>query len=161
MIAIRRAVASDAAEIRALASAVQELHAVAMPGLFKSGGSVGESQIVARIRTSGVHAYWVAEQDGAIVGHAYAELVQEAESAWRYAHRFVALHELAVAERARGAGVGSRLLAAVREWASGTGAARLVVNVWGFNDGARRLYAREGFRTLHERLTFELERGST
>ncbi|EPD58904.1 hypothetical protein HMPREF1211_05843 [Streptomyces sp. HGB0020] len=52
---------------------------------------------------------------------------------------------LAVAEQARGAGVGRALLRAVREEARKQGARRLTLRVLGHNAPARKLYETEGF----------------
>ncbi|WP_405917316.1 GNAT family N-acetyltransferase [Streptomyces sp. NBC_00728] len=52
---------------------------------------------------------------------------------------------LAVAEEARGAGVGRALLRAVREEARRQGARRITLRVLGHNTPARRLYESEGF----------------
>ncbi|MEV5439435.1 GNAT family N-acetyltransferase [Streptomyces sp. NPDC052682] len=52
---------------------------------------------------------------------------------------------LAVAEEARGAGVGRVLLRAAREEARRQGARRLTLRVLGHNTPARRLYESEGF----------------
>ncbi|MEU6095387.1 GNAT family N-acetyltransferase [Streptomyces sp. NPDC047079] len=52
---------------------------------------------------------------------------------------------LAVADEARGAGVGRALLRAAREEARRRGARRLTLRVLGHNTPARRLYESEGF----------------
>ena len=162
---IRHAEVSDAEAIHALAAGVQDLHAAALPHLFKAGGGVSVAEIAGRLADApGAGHYWVATTsttdvvEGAVIGHAYARLMDEPESLWRYAHRYVALDELSVAASARGVGVGAGLWAAVRAWAVEAGAARVVVNVWSFNEAARRFYVREGFTPFHERLSVELER---
>ena len=55
------------------------------------------------------------------------------------------LESLAVAEHARGAGVGSLLIGAARERLRAAGAVHWTVSVLDANPGARRLYEREGF----------------
>ena len=156
-IEVRLARVEDAEAIHALAAAVQDLHAAALPELFKGGGGARVAEITARLAASAAQQrYWVAVRGTTIVGHAYARLVEEPESLWRHAHREAILDELAVAAEERSQGIGARLWAAVREWAEAGGAARVVVNVWGFNAEARRFYVREGFAPFHERLAFEL-----
>ena len=161
---IRPAEVSDAEAIHALAADVQDLHAAALPRLFKAGGGASVAEIAGRLADpGGAGRYWVAtaeaQPDGvsAVIGHAYARMVEDPESLWRYAHRYATLDELAVTASARGACVGAGLWAAVRDWAVEMGAARVVVNVWGFNEAARRFYVREGFAPLHERMSFDLE----
>ena len=154
---VRLARVEHAEAIHALAAAVQDLHAAALPELFKAGGGASVADITARLAASDAQArYWVAIRGATVVGHAYARLVEEPESLWRHAYRQAILDELAVAPEERSQGIGARLWAAVREWAEAAGAARVVVNVWGFNAEARRFYVREGFAPFHERLTCEL-----
>lgn len=51
-----------------------------------------------------------------------------------------------VAEEARGHGIGTRLVEAVKSWARSTGAEALHLDVTDGNESARRLYERCGFR---------------
>ncbi len=55
------------------------------------------------------------------------------------------INGLAVADAARGRGVGRALLRAAVEEARGTGARRITLRVLGHNTAARRLYESEGF----------------
>lgn len=59
--------------------------------------------------------------------------------------RELLLHSLAVAERARGMGVGTALLAAVEAYAREHGFEAVVLEVVNTNPGARRLYERNGY----------------
>jgi dTDP-4-amino-4,6-dideoxy-D-galactose acyltransferase len=59
----------------------------------------------------------------------------------------VAIGLLGLAERARGKGLGTRLVAALLAGASGAGAERITVVTQGRNVQAQRLYQRAGFRT--------------
>jgi ribosomal protein S18 acetylase RimI-like enzyme len=59
--------------------------------------------------------------------------------------RFGELESLAVAEHARGAGLGSLLIGAARERMRAAGVSHWVVSVVDANAGAVRLYEREGF----------------
>lgn len=55
------------------------------------------------------------------------------------------LQRIAVVPEHQGNGIGHDLIAASKSWARGTGAVTMVLNVRAENDGARRLYTREGF----------------
>jgi GNAT superfamily N-acetyltransferase len=55
-----------------------------------------------------------------------------------------------VAPRARRTGVGRLLIDSVAEWASGWGARRIVLWVFGANEGAHHFYERIGFRVVSE-----------
>jgi GNAT superfamily N-acetyltransferase len=55
-----------------------------------------------------------------------------------------------VAPPGRGGGVGRALISAVADWARGWGGARIVLWVFGANEGAFRFYERLGFRVLAE-----------
>ncbi|MEV5984030.1 GNAT family N-acetyltransferase [Streptomyces sp. NPDC052051] len=88
-----------------------------------------------------VRDYLVAELDGAVVG--YIVLVVPTSLACNAHVRQI--QGLAVAEEARGAGVGRALLRAAQDEARRLGARRLTLRVLGHNTPARRLYESEGF----------------
>ena len=89
----------------------------------------------------GPRDHLVAELDGQLVG--YIRLGLPTSLACNAHVRQI--QGLAVAEEARGAGVGRALLRAVREEALRQGARRLTLRVLGHNAPARALYEAEGF----------------
>ena len=160
MIHVRLATTEDAPAIVPIALDVQELHVTGRPDIFKPGGCETASEIAARIE-SGDQFYWVAVDDGAIIGYAFARLIDEPENRWKYASRIVMLDQMAVTERSRRLGAGARLWEAVRALAVAKQAERVVLNVWAFNTTARQFYERVGFAPFHERMSVELPKDSS
>ncbi|GGU78519.1 N-acetyltransferase [Streptomyces filipinensis] len=85
--------------------------------------------------------YLVAETDGRLAG--YVRIARPTPLASN-AH-VLQIQGLAVAEEARGQGLGRALIRAAIEEARGRGARRLSLRVLGHNAPARALYASEGF----------------
>ncbi|MFI1162977.1 GNAT family N-acetyltransferase [Streptomyces sp. NPDC020801] len=92
-------------------------------------------------RRSGPREHLVAELGGRLVGYIRLGLATELAS---NAH-VRQIRGLAVAEEARGRGVGRALLRAAVEEARRQGARRVSLRVLGHNTPARELYASEGF----------------
>ncbi|MGW0085867.1 N-acetyltransferase family protein [Streptomyces sp. NPDC003393] len=90
---------------------------------------------------SGPDEILVAEVDGAVAGYIRLGLATPLRS---NAH-VRQIRGLAVAEEARGTGVGRALLRAAAEEARRQGARRLTLRVLGHNTAARKLYESEGF----------------
>ena len=106
------------------------------------------------------YARWLAEGDTALlialrgerpVGYAVTRLGGPAAT-WDLGARVAELETLVVASAERGAGIGSRLVAAARSWARGHGAERMTVGVAHANADALRFYRREGFAPFYELL---------
>lgn len=89
-----------------------------------------------------------------IVGYAYARLEPKDWNALLDAHG--ALHDLLVAEEARGQGVGRKLLERVQSELRARGAARLVLHTATKNLAAQKLFAALGFRKTMIEMTCEL-----
>ena len=101
------------------------------PGLVAEG-------VTGRLPT--VH-YMGAEEDGRVIGHAVASVVDDVAE----------LQRIAVAEQARRGGVGSALVDAVVALAEDAGAERILLEVREDNDAAVRFYAARGFTELARR----------
>lgn len=155
-VVVRRATSQDVADIARLALEVQDLHVAGHPKLFKPGGVEPHAEIAGRVATPG-QFYWVATLADNPVGYAYARLVIEAESLWRYASRLLLLDQMGVDARHRSRGIGEALWGAVRETAAAEAVDRVVLNVWSFNRDARRFYEQLGFMPFQERMAFEIE----
>ncbi|MFC7917162.1 GNAT family N-acetyltransferase [Streptomyces sp. NPDC057386] len=91
--------------------------------------------------TAGPGDHFVAELDGRLVG--YIRLGHPTPLESNRHVRFIG--GLAVAEEARGRGVGRALLRAAVEEARTGGYRRITLRVHGHNTGARKLYESEGF----------------
>ena len=155
-VVVRRATPHDVADIVRLALEVQDVHVAGHPDLFKPGGVEPHAEIATRVTTPG-QFYWVATLADDTVGYAYARLVVEPESLWRYASRLLLLDQMGVDARHRSRGIGEALWGAVRETAAAEAVHRVVLNVWSFNRDARRFYEQLGFTPFQERLAFAIE----
>ena len=152
---VRRATPADTPEILRLALDIQAAHVASRPDLFRPGGVETGVEVDARI-AGDPHRYWVATIGPQVVGYAYARVVDEPESRWRYASRYLLLDQMGVAAQHRSRGIGGRLWNAVHGSAVADGVDRVILNVWSFNPAAHRFYARLGFTSFHERMAFEL-----
>lgn len=154
-IIVRRATPADAAAIARLALEIQDVHVAGHPDLFKPGGGEPHAEIAARVVAPG-QFYWVATLGDDPVGYAYARLLIEPESLWRYASRALLLDQMGVDARYRSRGIGEALWNAVRDVAAEESVDRVIINVWSFNRDARRFYEQLGFTAFHERMAFEI-----
>lgn len=154
-VCVRRATPADAADIARLALEIQDVHVRGCPDLFKPGGGEPRADIAGRVTAPG-QFYWIATLADDPVGYAYARLVLEPESLWRYASRWLLLDQMGVDARHRSRGIGEALWDAVRETAGTEAVDRVILNVWSFNHDARRFYERLGFTSFQERMAFEV-----
>jgi ribosomal protein S18 acetylase RimI-like enzyme len=95
-----------------------------------------------------------AKLDGKIVGYAYARLEPKDWNALLDAHG--ALHDILVAEEARGKGIGRKLLQRIQADLRERGAARIVLHTAIKNRAAQKLFASVGFRQTMIEMTCEL-----
>jgi GNAT superfamily N-acetyltransferase len=76
-------------------------------------------------------------------------------------HDFAMIDTLVVREDSRGRGIGAHLLQAAKDWVLSQNLMFIQTNVWTANEGARRFYSREGFRTFNERIELDLRESRT
>lgn len=96
----------------------------------------------------------LAEAGGKVLG---LVVLYQAYSSWNGAPSLV-IHDLFVAEDARGIGAGHLLLGEAARQAQLRGCCRMDVNVLAWNQAARHFYERAGFRPLEGWLPYRLDR---
>ncbi|MBC8570141.1 GNAT family N-acetyltransferase [Zongyangia hominis] len=100
--------------------------------------------------SDGTAAVLVAEEEGQVLGFALLQEQETPDFCCIVPHRFAYLMDLCVHPEARGRGLGSSLLSAVKDWARTRGLDYVELNVLDENKGAIRLYERAGFSpTMH------------
>lgn len=93
--------------------------------------------------------------DAGALGYAVLRL-EDAGPTWETGDRVAELESLAVAERARSRGVGTRLLDSARDVCREVGVSHWLVAVVEANQPALRLYERAGFRPYYRQLLAEV-----
>ncbi len=150
---VRRATQDDAGAISALNATVQRLHAEAYPHLFKPPSPETFSpDAVAGLLDDPSHIVFIATVDGVPAGYVYCQIARRPESYIRYALDLLYIHHISVDAAYQGTGVGSALMDAVRDLARAEGITHLELDVWSFNDHARRFFESQGFKVYNLRL---------
>jgi ribosomal protein S18 acetylase RimI-like enzyme len=91
---------------------------------------------------------------GAVIGYVYAALEPLSWKELRDACGFI--HDIAVDESRRRAGVASALIEAAIQWLREKGAPRVILGTAAQNEAAQRLFAAHGFRRTMIEMTREL-----
>src|SRR5262245_19692719 len=155
-IVISPATDADADAISALNREVQGVHAAALPWLFKpQGPDTFPISDVCELVAKPENVLLLARVGPAPAGYVYAEIVKRPETSLRYAYAMIYLHHISVATAFRRRGVGRALIEAVRQIGSRHGLTTLALDVWSFNEPARRFFRRCGLTPYYERLWIE------
>jgi GNAT superfamily N-acetyltransferase len=139
-------------DLRPLWLALRDHHASVAPGL---GPVRSDDDTWARRRAE--YARWLADgrsfvlvarddDDGRAAGYAMCRVFDYASPTWDFERTLVDVETLSVLPDARGAGLGARLIAAVRAEAGRHGYDQVELTAVAANADALRFYEREGFR---------------
>ena len=97
---------------------------------------------------------FVADEDGSVVGYIFAALEPMSWMELRGAGGIV--HDVLVAEAARGKGIGLQLMQAAIQWLREHGAPQIVLMTAAKNAAAHSLFRRLGFRDTMTEMTLDL-----
>jgi ribosomal protein S18 acetylase RimI-like enzyme len=154
---IRRAIEADVPALGHLGALLMRTHHGFDPDRFLSPGASPEAGygwfLRSQLRKEDA-AVFVAEKGGAVVGYAFAGLEPLSWKELRDACGFI--HDVAVEEADRGAGIAAALVEAAVAWLRERGAPRVVLWTADRNAAAQRLFERLGFRRTMTEMTREL-----
>ena len=147
---------ADADVVSALNREVQGVHAAALPRFFKLPGPESfPASDVRALLAKPENIVLLARLAPEPAGYVYAEIVRRPQTSLRYAHAMIYLHHISVAAACRKRGVGRALFEAVRQIGAQHGISTLALDVWLFNEPARRFFRRCGLTPYNERLWIE------
>lgn len=142
---VRRAGAGDVTALDTLNQVVQQLHADALPAIFKQPLPGGAPAFLTDALQRDEIVVFVAEVGDAIVGYLFAEESHRLAGAFTHDSHVSYVHHIAVDDRYRRLGVGRLLLEAADTWAHDHGLTDLRLDHWGFNDDAHEFFSGLGF----------------
>jgi ribosomal protein S18 acetylase RimI-like enzyme len=146
-IVIREAVQGDAEALGRMGAALLRLHHGFDGDRFMAPGAnpeEGYGRFLGAARRQKDSVVLVAEHDRMILGYVFAGIEPRSWKELRDVAGFV--HDVWVAEEARGSGVGERLVEAAAEWIYARGVRRVMLWTAEKNGPAQRLFERLGFR---------------
>jgi|SRR5919205_984916 ribosomal protein S18 acetylase RimI-like enzyme len=155
---VRRATPADLTMIGRLGALLVKEHYDFDPQRFLAAGRgtpEGYASFISAQLEDPDAAVLVADDNGDVVGYAYAAVEGYDYMALRGPAGV--LHDIIVAPAHRGRGVGRLLLDAAMEFFRSRGVPRLVLSTAKRNEAAQRLFARMGFRQTMIEMTLELD----
>ena len=146
MLEVRAATVDDADTISSLNDEVQNVHADALPHLFKPASKeTFSSKKITEILTQPENHMFLAYFDEEPAGYLYCEIRCREESPATYARDQVYIHHVSVNRSHQRKGVATALCSAVTALAKDIGIRRLGLDVWSFNADAVAFFESEGF----------------
>ena len=155
---IRRATPADLPEIGHLGALLVKVHYDFDPRRFlaaRAGTPAGYASFMSAQLEDSDSAVLVADDDGGVIGYAYAAVEGYDYMALRGPAGV--LHDVIVDPEHRGRGVGRLLLDATLEFFRSRGVPRVVLSTAERNEAAQRLFASMGFRRTMIEMTRELD----
>lgn len=157
-VTVRRASAADLPALGELGADLMRAHHAFDPDRFLAPGGDPAPAYAAFLQSqlaTTTSAVIVADRAGDLVGYVYAAI--EPHSWQELRDRAGFIHDLVVADRARGAGIATALVQAATAWLHDQGVPRVLLWTAAPNEPARRLFAKLGFRPTMIEMTRERE----
>lgn len=157
-IAIREATAGDYEALCIIMHEVDRMHRDALPQRFRTpdGPARERDYVMNAIRSPDVGLF-VAEKAGQLVGFLHAIVRHTSDIPILVPRRYVVIDNLAVTEEHRRSGIGRALMEKAEAWARAKGATSIELNVYAFNQTAKRFYQELGYKIVSHRMTKSLQ----
>ncbi|MFL9601274.1 GNAT family N-acetyltransferase [Aeromonas dhakensis] len=146
---IRKAREQDIDAILELNRQIGEIHFAQAPQVFCPPSPEERAFLLAAIAAEG-RLFCVAEQDGAVAGFLTARIDINETIPFLSKEPICRIGTLVVHEGQRSRGIGKALIAHCDEWGKAQGASQLRLEVMAFNERAKALYERLGFKMLSQ-----------
>jgi diamine N-acetyltransferase len=152
-VVLRVAVQEDYEAVSALYAQLVRVHARALPQFFQPAQSPALTQkVFAEVLANEQAAFFVAEQQGTIIGMIHCYVRTTPAMAFVVPRRLVHIEDLVVSEQVHHQGVGQALTERVQHWAWEQGITEIELDVWEFNTAARGLYEKLGYQTTRRHM---------
>lgn len=154
-ITIRDMLTEEAAQVAALHEQIQAIHANGRPDLFIA--EYEDSMGLMLWHASQEHKrVLVAEAEGQLLGYAVIQYVNRDATPYTHSRRLLHVEELCVDENHRRSGAGKALMNYITEDAKKRAYPRVELDVWDFNESARRFYEAIGMSEYRHFLEYNL-----
>lgn len=151
MASIREPKPSDVQRLAELLVYTQALHVEAFPDIYKPMSSQVAVDHIHELLRQEIHLR-VAEVDGVVAGYTCFEIRQLPESVFAHPRRHCYLNQVTVDPRFQKRGIGATLIGDMFAIGTQHEISRYELDVWGFNDTAKRFFTSQGFQIFGTRM---------
>lgn len=142
---IRRAEEKDIDGIKSLLRQVLEVHHEGRPDLFKTGvKKYNDAELVKILGDDDTPVFVASDENGNILGYAFCVMICHADDNILTDIKTLYIDDLCVDENIRGQHIGQSLYEYVLDFAKSSGCYNVTLNVWYFNENARKFYEKCG-----------------
>lgn len=156
-ITIREAQPSDYEALCLVLDQGDAYHRRAVPHVFRApDGPARSRDYILAIIASDDAAFYVAEEEGQIVGAVHILVRETPDIPILAPRRYAVIENIAVDCARRRQGIGRALMERALQWAADRGLTQVELSVWEFNEGAMAFYRELGYTTAVRRMWKDL-----
>lgn len=146
---IRPATKEDINGIISLLYQVHAVHAKGRPDIFKTGGiKYTEENVKEIISNENTLIFVLTNEENNVLGYAFCEIKITEEDTSVRGRKTLYIDDLCVDEDARGQHIGTKIYEYVVEYAKSIACDSITLNVWDFNESAKKFYEKRGLKPL-------------
>ena len=146
---IRKANFNDIEGIVSLLFQVHALHANGRPDIFKTGGiKYTKEDVKEIIANENTPIFVFLNDENDVLGYTFCEIKETKEDTSLHSRKTLYIDDLCVDKNARGQHVGTKLYDYTVDFAKSIDCDSITLNVWEFNEGARKFYEKCGMKPL-------------
>ena len=146
---IRPATKEDINGITSLLYQVHAVHAKGRPDIFKSGGiKYTEKDIEELLRNENTPIFVLTNEENSVLGYSFCEIKLTEEDTSVRRRKTLYIDDLCVDENARGQHIGTKIYEYVVEYAKSISCDSITLNVWDYNESAKKFYEKRGLKPL-------------
>lgn len=143
---IRFAQPADVPEILALLRQTGRMHHAGRPDLFRPGAQKYGASAVLALMQSAQTPVFVAAEDGRVMGYCFCRVESQDHDPVMEDYTTMFVEDLCVGEPYRRRHVGTQLYRQIQGYARGRKCRSITLNVWAFNEPARKFYESLGMK---------------
>lgn len=144
---------NDIESVNLLRKQVNDLHVKCEPYIFK-GFTNEMKEYVNNFIQDKNKMLLIYEADNKIVSYAMLEILEKAETSYRYAIKFLEICEIGVDINCRSKGIGQQMMEKIKKIAKENNLNQIQLDCWSFNEKALKFYEKQGFKRCREYFRF-------
>ncbi len=125
---------------------VGQVHHLGRPDLFRAGAQKYNEEDLQKLLWDESRPIFIAEDDGKVLGYGFCILKITKNDPVLADHTTLYIDDLCVDESCRGRHIGKAVYAHIVDYAKALGYDSVTLNVWSFNENAKRFYESLGMK---------------